>query len=233
MKYLVFEYVYVDGVGNMFPGSVSFQFYDGMSEEEEKDFLDDFEKRISENGGDNFIAHEVGIPELFGWCGDDSIDHCYHSFNLVYIESEEKFIEVLDNRTPEQFLLDFESAPKKEFMPGIDRNRSASDFFYMGKDKCTKERVYNVRVVKQESLRSFGSQDLWLATQIFCDEFVEVDGEFGMVTINAQAMIEDVAVDKFIEAAMKYDEDLNSIAKIVAESAQKCAKLGIDFMEVR
>ncbi len=110
---------------------------------------------------------------------------------------------------------------------------TASDCFYRGKDLCREDNVLNVRIVKQESLRSFGNSSLWSATQVFCSEFVETEGEFNMVSINAKMMIEEKNIDRFVQHAIKYDVSLAGVAREVAVAARKCAQLGIDFIEVR
>jgi SPX domain protein involved in polyphosphate accumulation len=110
---------------------------------------------------------------------------------------------------------------------------TASECFAAGVDICIEKGMHNVRIVKQESFRSFGNLDLWSACQVFCDEFAQMDSDSNMVSINAKLMIDDESVESFVQCALKYDESLADIAKEVAVKAQECARLGIDFIEVR
>jgi len=109
----------------------------------------------------------------------------------------------------------------------------ASEFFDEGKTVCNNAELLNIRVVQSMSLRSFGEENLWHAAMVFCDEFLDVEGDFNMISINAQLFFNDSEVDHFIDAVKRYDTALEAVARDVAVHAQLCATYGIDYIEVR
>ncbi len=112
-------------------------------------------------------------------------------------------------------------------------DESASECFKTAKSLCKKEKILNVRIVAQRSLRSFGGSDLWIAAQAIDSEFVETEGEFNLVTINAQMMRDKDGMESFVRGIAIHDESLLDIAREVAFATRKCAQAGIDYLEVR
>lgn len=229
MKYLKMNYMYRDGANYKSAGSVSFVIPSGPCPDDI--LLNDFDNRIRNAGGDEFIASEVNIPELFEWCGDPEIDHCYHEYINSEIVNGSKFVDILDERTPEEFLCIFENAPKKEFEPGSDRYKTSRSYFNLGKEKCKEAGVNDVVVVKEIDLHDFGSRSLWIAAKNSCFRPIFVYGRVDRVNIHVNDMLRKEDEEAFVSAVLKYDKKLEQSARSVAATIRKYGELGIDFVE--
>lgn len=136
-----FEYLYRDGDNYKAWGAVVLTGGGNAHE------LREWQKRIQKRcfDGEGFIAHQVGVPEVFLWSSDadydvddpstypsglgagnyviNDADHCYHEFSELVLTNEPPS----DPRTPEAFVEAFEAASRagwKGFIPTKTR-RSA------------------------------------------------------------------------------------------------------------
>lgn len=65
--------------------------------------------RAALEDGDNFIADQVGVPEIFFEFGEDSAeDHSWHEFVEATVTSED----ATDTRTVEEFVVAIEAASR-------------------------------------------------------------------------------------------------------------------------
>lgn len=109
MNSICFEYMYRDASNYKKGGEIIFSNPNNLSEKS-------IEERLSwaMEGGEYFIAGQVGIPEVFLYDGIslDDDDHCWHEMCRVSPSAEAFADTKTDTRTIDEFITDVEKASR-------------------------------------------------------------------------------------------------------------------------
>jgi len=230
MKYVNIDYMYRDGANWKTGNTVSFRVPDG---EDPEPLVEILKSELGE--GDNFIASQIGIDEVFSWTGHPDEDHCWHE--IIGYSVTDSPSGYLDDRTMAMFIADVKNIDGWEaFEVG-----KCSGYGYSPdqiKDSLVKEGIVSPRIVSMRSKRDFGTRTIWLAIAMSDIEFIDFE-EDDSVTVNVKNFDEDTRKE-FSKLIYQDIEDLSesqkkivmSDAKRVFDYAKMCNDLGVDFIFV-